>query len=56
MPLYIICIKIEHSMNICNKYFKIAIDKETTNIHSGVQIPTVSERKSDEKHSALEFP
>lgn len=55
MPLYITFIKIEHSMNICNKYFKTVIDKETTNIHSGVQIPTVSKRKSDEKHSALEF-
>lgn len=55
MPLYITFIKIEHSMNICNKYFKRVIDKETTNIHSGVQIPTVSKRKSDEKHSALEF-
>lgn len=43
-------------MNIYNKYFKIVINKETTNIHSGVQIPTVSKRKSDEKHSALEFP
>lgn len=55
MPLYITFIKIEHSMNICNKYFKIVINKETTNIHSGVQIPTVSKRKSGEEHSALEF-
>lgn len=53
MPLYIICIKIEHSMNICNKYFKIAIDKETINIRSGVQTPTVGKGKSDEKHNRL---
>lgn len=28
MPLYITFIKIEHSMTICNKYFKIVIDKD----------------------------
>lgn len=45
-------------MNICNKYFKIVIYKDTVNIHSGVQILTVSKKKNDErnKHSALESP
>lgn len=43
-------------MNICNKYFKIVIYKETANIHSGVQMPTVNTRKNDEQHLALEFP
>lgn len=38
-------------MNICNKYFKIVIYKETVNIHSGVQKLT-----EKNKHLALESP
>lgn len=34
-------------MSIWNKYFKVVIYKETADVHSGVQMPTVNKRSSE---------